>query len=72
MNQLITSSDSSAAYSNGDIINPIGRPESKEALNTGNLFNPRAVLKYVSMWIIGPSVALLLSYGFFLFVPFVG
>lgn len=57
---------------NGDTTNPIGQPESEAALNAGNLFNPRAVLKYVSMWIIGPSVALLLSYGFFLVVPFVG
>jgi PiT family inorganic phosphate transporter len=57
---------------NGDTTNPIGQPESEAALNAGNLFNPRAILKYVSMWIIGPSVALLLSYGFFVFVPFVG
>ena len=56
----------------GDTARPIGRPESTEALNTGNLFNPRAVLKYVSMWIIGPSVALALSYAFFILVPFVG
>ena len=57
---------------NGDSTRPIGQPESRKALNTGNLFNPRAILKYVSMWIIGPSVALLLSYAFFVLVPFVG
>lgn len=56
---------------NGDTVNPIGQPESEEALNAGSLFNPRVILKYVLMWIIGPSVALLLSYGFFVFVPFV-
>lgn len=55
----------------GDTARPIGQPESKAALNAGNLFNPRAILKYVSMWIIGPSVALLLSYAFFVFVLFV-
>ena len=57
---------------NGDATRPIGQPESRKALNAGNLFNPRAILKYVSMWIIGPSVALALSYAFFVVVPFVG
>ncbi|WP_048078063.1 inorganic phosphate transporter [Halorubrum sp. AJ67] len=57
---------------NGDTARPIGQPESRKALNTGNLFNPRAILKYVSMWILGPSVALALSYAFFVVVPFVG
>ncbi|MFP9191116.1 anion permease [Natrialbaceae archaeon A-CW1-1] len=48
---------------------PIGEEEPEEVLNAGDLFNPRAVMKYVSMWIIGPSVSTLLAYGFFILVP---
>ncbi|WP_436346395.1 anion permease [Natronorubrum sp. FCH18a] len=43
----------------------IGEAESDEVLNAGDLFNPRAIVKYVSMWIIGPSMSTLLAYGFF-------
>ncbi|QFU82357.1 inorganic phosphate transporter [Natronorubrum aibiense] len=52
-------------------VTRIGEEESEEALNADNLFNPRAIMKYVSMWIIGPSMSTLLAYGFFLAVPFV-
>ncbi|MEZ3164126.1 inorganic phosphate transporter [Halorubrum sp. RMP-47] len=48
---------------------PIGEAEPEAVLTAGDLFNPRAVLKYVSMWIIGPSVSTLLAYAFFVFVP---
>lgn len=51
---------------------PIGEEESPEVLDAGNLFDPRVVAKYVSMWVIGPSVSLGLSYAFFIVVPFVG
>lgn len=50
----------------------IGEPEPQEVLEVGDLFNPRAIAKYVSMWIIGPTVALALSYGFFVIVPVPG
>jgi phosphate/sulfate permease len=50
----------------------IGEEEPPEVLDAGELFNPRAVAKYVSMWVIGPSVSLALSYAFFAFLPFVG
>lgn len=40
-------------------------------LNAGDLFNPRAVIKYVSMRIIGPLRSTGLAYGFFVVVPFV-
>ncbi|MCH7661304.1 MAG: hypothetical protein IH933_12235 [Euryarchaeota archaeon] len=50
----------------------IGEEEPPEVLEVGELFNPRAVAKYVSMWVIGPSVSLALSYAFFAFLPFVG
>lgn len=53
-------------------VGEIGEAESEEVLEAGNLFNPRAIVKYVSMWIIGPTVALALSYGFFVAFPFVG
>lgn len=52
-------------------ITKIGEEEPEEVLNAGNLFNPRAVIKYVSMWIIGPSMSTGLAYGFFVVVPFV-
>ena len=52
-------------------ITQIGDEESDEALSAENLFNPRAIMKYVSMWIIGPSMSTLLAYGFFIAVPFV-
>ena len=48
---------------------PIGEEEPEAVLNAGDLFNPRAVMKYVSMWIIGPAVSTLLAYGFFILVP---
>ncbi|ELY36268.1 inorganic phosphate transporter [Natronorubrum tibetense] len=52
-------------------VTQIGEAESEAALDAGDLFNPRAVMKYVSMWIIGPSMSTLLAYGFFTLVPFV-
>ncbi|WP_226039812.1 inorganic phosphate transporter [Natrinema sp. DC36] len=53
-------------------VTRIGEEESEEVLNAGDLFNPRAIMKYVSMWIIGPSMSTILAYGFFVAVPFVG
>lgn len=49
----------------------VGEAEPDEVLDGGDLFNPRAVAKYVSMWVIGPSMSLGLSYAFFLAVPFI-
>ena len=53
----------------GESAAPIGEEEPDAVLEAGNLFNPRAVMKYLSMWIIGPSVSTLLAYGFFTLVP---
>ncbi|MFA9518143.1 anion permease [Halopenitus sp. H-Gu1] len=50
----------------------IGEPEPQEVLEVGDLFNPLAIAKYVSMWIVGPTVSLALSYGFFVVVPVPG
>ncbi|UTF52531.1 inorganic phosphate transporter [Natronosalvus rutilus] len=50
-------------------VTKIGEREPPEVLNAGDLFNPRAIMKYVSMWIIGPSLATILSYLFFVLVP---
>ena len=52
-------------------VGKIGEEEPEEVLEAGNLFDARVVAKYVSMWIIGPSVSLGLSYVFFVAVPFV-
>ncbi|SFS87603.1 inorganic phosphate transporter [Halostagnicola kamekurae] len=48
---------------------PIGEPEPEEVLEADELFRPQAVIRYVSMWIIGPSMSTVLAYGFFLLVP---
>lgn len=52
-------------------VTKIGEQEPEEVLEAGDLFNPRAVMKYISMWIIGPSLATALSYAFFIVVPIV-
>ncbi|NUE02499.1 inorganic phosphate transporter [Halorubraceae archaeon YAN] len=49
----------------GAPVRKIGEEEPKEVVGSGELVNPKAVAKYVSMWIIGPSVSLGLSYAFF-------
>jgi phosphate/sulfate permease len=48
---------------------PIGEKEPKGVLDVGNLFNPRAIIKYISMWIIGPAMSTILAYGFFRLIP---
>ncbi|WP_254765786.1 inorganic phosphate transporter [Salinilacihabitans rarus] len=47
----------------------IGEQEPDEVIDAANLFNPRAIVKYVSMWVIGPSMSTILAYGFFIVVP---
>lgn len=50
----------------------IGEPEPREVLEAASeLFDRRALARYVSMWIVSASLSLVLSYGFFLAVPFV-
>jgi PiT family inorganic phosphate transporter len=48
---------------------PIGEKEPEGVLDAGNLFNPRAIIKYISMWIIGPAMSTILAYGFFRLIP---
>jgi len=48
---------------------PIGEPEPTPVLDARELFNPRAVIKYVSMWVIGPTMSTTLAYVFFRLVP---
>ncbi|TYL37120.1 inorganic phosphate transporter [Natronococcus pandeyae] len=50
-------------------VTKIGEEESEEVLNADDLFNPRAIIKYVSMWIIGPAMSTLLAYAFFVVIP---
>lgn len=47
----------------------IGEKETEVVLRGEDLFNPRAIAKYISMWIIGPSMSTLLAYGFFTLLP---
>jgi len=58
-----------ARETEGTAAAPIGEDEREEVLDAGSLFNPRAIIKYVSMWIVGPSVSTALAYGFFVLVP---
>ncbi|MBX0305959.1 inorganic phosphate transporter [Haloarcula salinisoli] len=53
----------------GKAAAPIGEPEPQPVLDARELFNPRAVIKYVSMWVIGPTMSTALAYVFFLVVP---
>jgi phosphate/sulfate permease len=53
----------------GEPAPPIGEEEPEEVLEAGDLLNPQAVIKYVSMWIIGPAMSTILAYGFFLLIP---
>ncbi|MDG5821799.1 inorganic phosphate transporter [Natronococcus sp. A-GB7] len=50
-------------------VTKIGEEEHEEVLSADDLFNPRAIMKYVSMWIIGPAMSTLLAYAFFVVVP---
>lgn len=54
-----------------DKVTKIGEREPQAVRDATELFNPRIVAKYVSMWIIGPTVSLGLSYLFFVTLPFV-
>lgn len=47
----------------------IGETEPDAVMEAGKLFDPQAVVRFVSMWIIGPSLSLVLAYLFFLTVP---
>jgi PiT family inorganic phosphate transporter len=47
----------------------IGEAEPEVVKQAGTLFNARATAKYISMWIIGPTTSLVLTYLFFLLVP---
>jgi PiT family inorganic phosphate transporter len=58
-----------ATGTDDDLAAPIGQEEPQEVLDAKDLFNPRATIKYVSMWIIGPSVSTLLAFGFFTLLP---
>ncbi|WP_459192675.1 inorganic phosphate transporter [Halosimplex sp. J119] len=50
-------------------LTEIGEAEPDEVLDASELFNPRAIVKYVSMWIVGPTMSTLLAYLFFTLVP---
>jgi len=49
----------------------IGEESPADLMLERRLVNPRAVGRFVTMWIIGPTVSAGLSYAFFSYVPFV-
>jgi inorganic phosphate transporter, PiT family len=51
---------------------PIGEESVEDVQAVDQLFDPNAVVRFVSFWIIGPSVATVLSYAFFVLVPIAG
>lgn len=59
------------AERNGKTSASIGQAEPEAVLDAGRLFNPRAIVKYLSMWIIGPSMSTTLAYVFFRALPWV-
>ncbi|THE66513.1 anion permease [Salinadaptatus halalkaliphilus] len=48
---------------------PIGVNEPEEVLEADELFKPEAVIRYVTMWVVGPSISTILAYAFFVSVP---
>lgn len=55
-----------------DGVPRIGEEDPKNAQEVKQLFDPSTVARFVAFWIIGPSVATLLSYVTFLFLPIAG
>jgi hypothetical protein len=53
-------------------VTEVGEAEPEKVVEeAGDLFDRQALARYVSMWIVGPSVALALSYAYF-YAGFVG
>ncbi|MFC3478948.1 inorganic phosphate transporter [Halobacterium litoreum] len=50
----------------------IGREPGEDVQHAGDLFDPSVVVRFVSFWIIGPSVATALSYASFVLLPIAG
>ncbi|WP_254534047.1 inorganic phosphate transporter [Natrinema gelatinilyticum] len=50
----------------------IGEETTEDVQPVAQLFDPSAVARFVSFWIIGPSVATTLSYAFFIAIPMGG
>ncbi|MFC6825007.1 inorganic phosphate transporter [Halopelagius fulvigenes] len=52
-----------------DEVRPIEGEALDEGRDAGELFDPSAVIRFVVLWIVGPSAATVLSYLTFAFVP---
>ncbi|SEH15455.1 inorganic phosphate transporter, PiT family [Natronorubrum sediminis] len=52
-----------------DDVAPIGEDEPEDVREADELFKPEAVIRYVTMWIVGPSMSTILAYVFFVSVP---
>jgi len=60
---------SALAADPGTPVSAVGDDEPQAVVDAADLFNPQATAKYISMWIVGPSVSTALAYGFFIAVP---
>lgn len=54
-----------------DEVPAMGEEKPSDIISERDLVNPRAIGRFVSMWIIGPTVAAGLSYAFFSYAPFI-
>ncbi|GAB7020911.1 inorganic phosphate transporter [Halostagnicola bangensis] len=52
-----------------DEVPPIGEDEPEDVLEADDLFKTEAIIKYVTMWIVGPTMSTILAYTFFVLVP---
>ncbi len=55
-----------------DELPGIGEESVDDLQAVDELFDSSVVVQFVSFWIIGPSIATLLSYGFFVVIPIAG
>ncbi|MDZ7688793.1 MAG: inorganic phosphate transporter [Halobacteriales archaeon] len=54
-----------------DEVPAMGEEKPSDIISERDLVNPRAIGRFVTMWIIGPTVAAGMSYFFFIYAPFI-
>jgi PiT family inorganic phosphate transporter len=60
------------AAETGDEVPPVGEENPENVETVQQLFDPSSVVRFISFWIIGPSVATGLSYATFVLLPIAG
>ncbi|MDZ7731377.1 MAG: phosphate transporter [Natrialbaceae archaeon] len=50
-------------------MSPIGEEKSADVATAAQLVRPEAVARFVTFWIIGPSVSAGLAFGYFALIP---